>query len=246
MALARSDPNLNPCSRLRRLSPRLDGPSCPARASDPSTRQTRHPFNMDDIQCSDSFSDCEMLDGISHSQIDERSFSPHIIDAANRSSSKQDHDISPAVHVSRNPTASRSPSSSQGLERDYENAFSSRLHSLSGQQQVASANSPGDVTLTVGTSVLTRIESIFEAMADVLLNERGQLSVELATRPRTHKQHPDSADSDPAKCNHVQRLCFPGKSEREAWRFGEAAPLHQHVRPLTIYSRCYSHLGAGA
>jgi len=70
-------------------------------------------------------------------------------------------------------------------------------------------------------SVLAKIESIFEAMIDVLLNERGQLSVAIKTRPVSRGRPRDPTDAAQTHTESVQHLCFPGKTEKEAWRFGE-------------------------
>jgi hypothetical protein len=196
---------------------------------------------MSDVHCSGSLSDDDMLDDAS--QYDELPLSLHTVDAADRVSSQPDHNVLPA---SGNPTACPSPASSNDLEADYEGIFASRVHLPAGVQQAVLTASPEDVNPTIGTDVLARIESIFEAMADVLLNERGQLSVELVTRPRASRQNIDLMDSTPAQIVAVQRLCFPGKTEREAWRFGETIRLHQHVRSLTVNSRRDSHPGTRA
>lgn len=71
------------------------------------------------------------------------------------------------------------------------------------------------------SNVLAKIESIFEAMVDVLLNERGQLSVAIKTRPLPRGQPRDPQDAAQTHAESVQQLCFPGKTEKEAWRFGE-------------------------
>jgi hypothetical protein len=188
---------------------------------------------MDDIQYSDSSSDDEMLDDTAQSRYDELQFSPHAVNAAEVTSPKPDHDVSSAMHTAMDPTASPSPACSQDLEGDYEGIFASRVHPPAVQQQFALAASPEDVTPTIDMSVLARIENIFEAMADVLLNERGQLSVELVIRPRVSRRDIDLMDSTQSVA--VQRLCFPGKTEREAWRFGEhglaasACSLTDHI-----------------
>jgi hypothetical protein len=177
---------------------------------------------MDDVHGSDSVSDDEMLDDSPQYQYDELPLPLEAVDAADMtSSSKLDHNIPPVLQASRDRTASPNLASSPGLEGDDESVFASRVRPPADQQRTVLAASPEEVTLTAGTSVVARIERIFEAMADVLLNERGQLSVELVTRPRVNRQHIDPIDSTPVQSHPVQRLCFPGKSEREAWRFGE-------------------------
>lgn len=68
------------------------------------------------------------------------------------------------------------------------------------------------------SNVLTKIEGVFEAMVDVLLNERGQLSIAIKTRPSPRT---NSSEALQTNGESVQHLCFPGKTEKEAWRFGE-------------------------
>lgn len=72
-----------------------------------------------------------------------------------------------------------------------------------------------------GSNVLAKIESIFEAMLDVLLNERGQLSVAIMTRPQSQRQQFTSTIASQTHAESVQHIHFPGKTEKEAWRFGE-------------------------
>lgn len=71
------------------------------------------------------------------------------------------------------------------------------------------------------SNVLAKIESVFEGMLDVLLNERGQLSVAIKTRPLSRGQLRDFINASQTHAESVQHLCFPGKTEKEAWRFGE-------------------------
>lgn len=66
-----------------------------------------------------------------------------------------------------------------------------------------------------GPSVVQRIESVFEEIADSLLSEKDRLSITLKTRPKesTHQL---------VTSNRVvkeRRICFPGKTAEEAWRF---------------------------
>jgi hypothetical protein len=65
------------------------------------------------------------------------------------------------------------------------------------------------------------IEGVFEAMVDVLLNERGRLTVAIKNRPLPRGQLCDPANVAQTQTESVQLLCFPGKTEKEAWRFGE-------------------------
>lgn len=69
---------------------------------------------------------------------------------------------------------------------------------------------------------MAKIESVFEAMVDVLLNERGQLSIAIKTQPSPRRQQLHPSATHGARGESVQHLCFPGKTDKEAWRFGES------------------------
>jgi len=183
---------------------------------------------MGDFQFSDLSSEDEMLDDVSQSSHDQLASLPRTSGAVATCSSEPDRSIPPAVHASKD---SAGTPSSHGFAEDLENPITSVHPQLRHEIRLE------DVTTTGTTNVLAKIESVFEAMADVLLNERGQLSIELATRSRVSRQYIDPLDSTTAQSIAVQRLFFPGKSEREAWRFGERVRLRQCVRPLTTRQR---------
>ena len=84
-----------------------------------------------------------------------------------------------------------------------------------GQQDISKSES------NVRSDIMAKIEGIFEAMVDALLNERGQLSIALRTRPSSRSQQRDSTNAAQTYIESVQHLCFPGRTEKEAWRFGE-------------------------
>lgn len=62
--------------------------------------------------------------------------------------------------------------------------------------------------------VIAKIESIFEDLADALLDEQPQLCVELKIRNSASVQAGDT------KLLSTKKVRFPGKNEDEAWRFG--------------------------
>lgn len=66
-----------------------------------------------------------------------------------------------------------------------------------------------------GPSVIQRIESVFEEIADSLLSEKDRLSITLKTRPK-ESTHPLVTSNRVVK---ERRICFPGKTAEEAWRF---------------------------
>ncbi|KAK4501379.1 hypothetical protein PRZ48_007188 [Zasmidium cellare] len=64
-----------------------------------------------------------------------------------------------------------------------------------------------------GPSVTAKIEACFEQIVDDLLNEKDEVSITLKTRKRTGSAR-DGQSTTPER-----RICFPGKTAEEAWRF---------------------------
>ncbi|UJO19527.1 uncharacterized protein CLAFUR5_06652 [Fulvia fulva] len=64
---------------------------------------------------------------------------------------------------------------------------------------------------------IAKIEAVFELMADAMLNDKNELSVTLKVRNSKAKNQHTSPDID----DRTKRICFPGKTADEAWRFGE-------------------------
>jgi len=62
-------------------------------------------------------------------------------------------------------------------------------------------------------AVISKIEDIFESVADSILHEKKELVIQLKTRKRTKKQNPDSLPD-------TKLIRFPSKSPQEAWKFG--------------------------
>lgn len=62
--------------------------------------------------------------------------------------------------------------------------------------------------------VTDKIEDVFEQIADAMLNDKKEISITLKTRRRV----PTDKQSDE---DLTRTLSFPGKTENEAWRFGE-------------------------
>ena len=96
--------------------------------------------------------------------------------------------------------------------------------------------------------VLDKIESIFENMADVLLNERGDLCIELQRRFRHGKLQTLMVEVDSDSANATKRIGFPGKTEREAWEFSKSAvSLRRWHKTLISHASCgHSHTGDDA
>nr|OQO28727.1 hypothetical protein B0A51_02970 [Rachicladosporium sp. CCFEE 5018] len=90
--------------------------------------------------------------------------------------------------------------------------------------------------------VLTRIETVFEEMMDVLLNESGQMGVTLKHRPRpSTRSRSEAATTTDGPPEVERRLCFPGRSEMEAWRFTVITRIlelmHEALRNDTVLSK---------
>lgn len=65
--------------------------------------------------------------------------------------------------------------------------------------------------------MIDKIEEVFEQIADAMLNDKNEFSITLKTRRRAaSKNQQRDGDEDRTK-----RLCFPGKTANEAWRFGK-------------------------
>lgn len=176
------------------------------------------PFNMNDYEPQCHSSDSEMLDDTAGDAYTAALASPlqvaHVVDED--ALSEQAHCIGP-VAVVENPNTYSLSDAVNGIRDGQNQSGFSRLMSPSHGDR---ASQPDYFETDVGsvTDVLARIESIFEAMLDVLLNERGQLSIAIITRPTSRRQR---LESPIAHADSVQHICFPGKTEKEAWRFGQ-------------------------
>jgi meiotic recombination protein SPO11 len=71
--------------------------------------------------------------------------------------------------------------------------------------------------------VITKIEDIFESIADCILDEGKELVIPLKTRPRNitvaNKDDPTKINSSASA--ESRKITFPSKSPREAWKFSE-------------------------
>jgi len=85
----------------------------------------------------------------------------------------------------------------------------------------ATSSTPDIRALTKpATSVLDRIEAVFEQIADEMLSRKAEIGLSLHIRPRQVPQTGTSNTPAPAE-RKIKRVCFPGKTAEEAWRFGE-------------------------
>jgi meiotic recombination protein SPO11 len=72
-------------------------------------------------------------------------------------------------------------------------------------------------------AVITKIEDIFESIADCILDEGKELVIPLKTRPKNKNI---ASQDGPTKVNRTvnaeaRNITFPSKSPQEAWKFSE-------------------------
>lgn len=74
-------------------------------------------------------------------------------------------------------------------------------------------------------SVICHVESIFEDTVDALLAERDEISIDLRPLVITDglATSTDQSSKNVPAC--VRTLCFPGKSEGDAWRFSPSSNM---------------------
>ncbi|KAK5137789.1 hypothetical protein LTR08_007361 [Meristemomyces frigidus] len=76
--------------------------------------------------------------------------------------------------------------------------------------------------LASGACVVAKIERVFEQIADAMLSEEDEISVTLKrrTKPTTASgNQPGRTVSNKPGDTRLRRICYPGKSAEEAWRF---------------------------
>lgn len=177
-------------------------------------------FNMDGPEVEYDLSDSEMLDDASEEAWHASPASPlQMADVVNGDTSGNSHCTKPTAFVVDHNLCRPST----GLDRlcgDEERPDSPHVDSPAqlarSSQQDVSKDEVGNQP-----NILAEIESIFESMVDVLLNERGQLTVAIKTRTLSRGQPCDAVNAAQIHAESVQHLSFPGKTEKEAWRFGE-------------------------
>jgi hypothetical protein len=170
---------------------------------------------MDDSELHCHLSDSEMLDDAAGDTYSSPlQVATHVFDE--EAMSKQVHCTEPVAAID-DPATYPLSDALDGTHDDQNQPASPCVMSLSHRDRASQLN---DLKTGVGSGsdVLARIESIFEAMLDVLLNERGQLSIAIITRPSSRRQQ---LNSTIANTDSVQHMCFPGRTEKEAWRFGQ-------------------------
>ncbi len=95
-------------------------------------------------------------------------------------------------------------------------------------------------------TVVQKIEKVFETFTDALLAKKNELAVSLKTRKKATNTSAASAANvtyDDTSLTE-RRICFPGKSEDEAWRFSMIPSYLRSSLGLTESSCDRSHTGA--
>lgn len=73
------------------------------------------------------------------------------------------------------------------------------------------------------SGVIDKIEDVFEQIADAMLNEQDEIGLTLKARTKATTgalQHPHEVPVH-RRDTKIRRVCFPGKSAKEAWRFSK-------------------------
>jgi meiotic recombination protein SPO11 len=72
-------------------------------------------------------------------------------------------------------------------------------------------------------AVISKIEDIFEAIADCILSEKKEVTIQLKTRKKTGKQDQSSNSKAKPACSEadVRTIRYPSMKPQEAWKFSE-------------------------
>ncbi|KAK5694835.1 endodeoxyribonuclease [Elasticomyces elasticus] len=93
----------------------------------------------------------------------------------------------------------------------------------------ASKNSKSNVA-TLSKSPLEKITVVFEQIADEMVEREPEIAITLNVRPRIAPQI-ISSDVTARPDVKVRRICFPGKTAEEAWRFSKQACTSDRLVP---------------
>jgi hypothetical protein len=101
-----------------------------------------------------------------------------------------------------------------GVDLDLENSIMISIN----EEVALEFSTAGRSSNQVGV-VIRKIEDIFESIADSILNGRGELFIPLKVRPRqiTHEHNTGGGTK-----GTTQRVIFPNKNTRQAWRFSKS------------------------
>jgi meiotic recombination protein SPO11 len=67
--------------------------------------------------------------------------------------------------------------------------------------------------------VISKIEDIFEAMTDCVMDEKKELVIPLKTRDKKKSKSDDLGPTKRRKKSETGTITFPSKSPQEAWKF---------------------------
>ncbi|KAM3417319.1 hypothetical protein BST61_g5571 [Cercospora zeina] len=89
-------------------------------------------------------------------------------------------------------------------------------------------------------AVIDKIEAVFEEIADAMLHDKLEMGITLRTRPRTSLTA-NSQTGSSERGAPTRRLCFPGKTADEAWRFSMVLRIlelmHEALRNDVVISK---------
>ena len=80
--------------------------------------------------------------------------------------------------------------------------------------------------------VITKIEDIFESIAECILDEKKELVIQLKSRVKTENQasHHESVVAKKKARSDVRNITFPSRSPQEAWKFSRLPSIR--MRPF--------------
>lgn len=83
--------------------------------------------------------------------------------------------------------------------------------------RICNANEPG--------AVISKIEDIFEAIADCILEDKKKLTIQMKTRkkPSTQAQSTTNERASGKSAEVIREIHFPSKRPQEAWKFGKSS-----------------------
>lgn len=75
-----------------------------------------------------------------------------------------------------------------------------------------------------GSTAIDLIEKVLESIVDGLLNDKNEIGITLKSRRQiSRRKSPSNVQMANESETPTRRLCFPGKTADDAWRFGQSS-----------------------
>lgn len=98
-------------------------------------------------------------------------------------------------------------------------------HASCSQRNIANSSDPSQTG-----RVITKIENIFESIADCILNQEKELVISLKSRPKCKSRDSEESISSSKPNPEIKNITFPSRSPQEAWKFSESKMILQGQR----------------